>query len=129
MTGEWWFGNIKRDHLRALLLRECAADEGPWKFAGPSKEDWAHGENSLTNAHESIVSGWGYDASGLDCDPHNADFIAHSREDIPALIRLVQSLAGELARDERTPRAKEEAAQLLAVLNTKRRIVAVEEPS
>lgn len=127
----WFFGNITREHLAGVVRRVFAASPGPWRWEPPSGEDWPCGDTPLVDKHgEQIVYSWGYDAYGVDCDPHNAEFIAHSREDIAALLKLARSLALQLTRMRQESNARQdalvaEANALISAIDVDLRLVAV----
>ena len=77
-----------------IEAREQAATKGPWKFLEHSGKAFTHGECSLVAGDgEWIVSGYGYDASGLDVNDNDKPFIEHSRADIPYLLARVRRAA------------------------------------
>ena len=94
------------DELReaAIRARLAAASPGPWKWEEPSEDNWPQSDQSLMSSvldeegfADSVLSGWGYDASGIDGSVEDRAFIAHAREDIPYLLAEVQRLRDEIA--------------------------------
>lgn len=76
--------------LAAIGARERAATPGPWE---PNGDDWrATGEPALVCAGRSVVAVIQFE--GTDAD---AAFIAHAREDVPALIAEVRRLRAQMA--------------------------------
>ncbi len=74
---------MSEDELKAIEAREKAATKGPWTSNGTS----VHGEPPMTAI---LTAHFG-----------NAEFIAHARKDIPALLAEVRSLRAAMRwRDE-----------------------------
>ena len=76
--------------LEPIKAREVAATEGPWIVAGHTRED---GERWVV-----FRGGKGEDSSIL--QDQDAEFIAHARQDIPALIAEVEALRQRLLAAE-----------------------------
>jgi len=74
--------------LEPIKARAAAAFPGPWKFG----EDTAYGMSSIMGPYptKSVTREWIADADAI--VPENGDFIAHAREDVPALIKEVERL-------------------------------------
>ncbi len=90
-------GVIEPLDLEAIELRLAAASKGPWKadagfISGPRTvyaQTWDKCEDNFTNAH------------------HNGIFIAHARQDIPALIARIRELEAFSASQEECLKAME----------------------
>jgi len=93
--------------LSGIRARVDAAAEGPWQWnlervdqrwddTGPTLETVARGPvygDGSQGAAKVVVSGWGHhDAWGTNVEPADAAFIAHAREDVPALLAEVERL-------------------------------------
>lgn len=88
---------IKQEQLNAIKERVAKAKSGPWDINRNSDDDvfvtdiWFDGEDGgHVEIHGDTV------ASSI----YNAEFIAHAREDVPALVAEVEYLRGML-RDTR----------------------------
>lgn len=82
---DFLFARIAEDEAGAK-----AATPGPWYWEPPSGKDWTHGEESLRTSgrkmrdaagrelewDDSVLMGWGYDASGIDGEQADRDHIA-----------------------------------------------------
>ena len=92
--------------MEAIKARETAATEGPWAYGS----DWTHycvaqvlpgGNWAFLRIVESANQNSARDFSGADYygvrRKADAEFIAHARTDIPALVNEVESLRSELA--------------------------------
>jgi len=90
------FANDKLD-LEAIKAREKKATPGPWHQRIHIVWDADPVEDSL-DAGQICKCHYREDMNGLGVhdDIHNAEFIAHAREDIPALVREVERLRKEL---------------------------------
>lgn len=122
------------DWLEEIRARAEKATPGPWTWVGdefegeeekcPHGYEWTNHGPSLEGKETIVLHEWGYDASGLTITRPDADFIAHSREDIPRLIAEVERLlqvvdACEELKDEACERAvnnDEEIARLREAL-------------
>lgn len=92
-------------NLQEIKEREARADKGPWKWANNSYNDptgyYSYEGAVLLNGDDvevlSATEASGPDSSGGGCPPElaNSLFIAHAREDIPALIAEVERLQEE----------------------------------
>ena len=87
------------NRLDEIEARANAATEGPWEWEGEAKAEWEIGANSLVPSRrpdDPVLYGYGYDASGIEVKtPADAEFIAHSRTDVPdmaAALRAVLNL-------------------------------------
>jgi hypothetical protein len=78
--------------LEEIRKRCDEASEGPWKAhpGGPvgGRDEWRF-------IGPVIGHGW-IDNDSVYCEPEDAEFIAHSREDIPYLLAIVKNLRTEL---------------------------------
>ena len=93
-----------RPDLDAIEARSSAATPGPW-YAGAKHVDcgevWVHTKNPPPVDRDG--NPWHEDAEpsviciGLDDSPEDAAFIAHAREDIPALVAYARRLEEALA--------------------------------
>ena len=88
--------------LDEIEARANAATPGPWEWEGEAKAEWEEGANSLVPSRrpdDPVLYGYGYDASGIEVKtPADAEFIAHSRTDVPdmaAALRAVLKLHKE----------------------------------
>lgn len=101
------------DGLDLEALREVAqaATPGPWRWELPSKESWPQSDESLVSDGvlwegsrgdkypTSVLSGWGYDASGTEAKDVDRAHIAAF--DPPTVLALLDALtAAERERDE-----------------------------
>jgi len=102
-------GDGEADVLGEIEARANAATPGPWAWEGESGDSWPQSDNSLVTAYvpdgrewpESILSGWGYDASGISVEKDaDGEFIAHARTDIPALLAMVREQRAVIERVE-----------------------------
>lgn len=108
---------MNEDELAAIEARANAATEGPWEWA--NEEDASRmcleapyklSDGSLIR-HDiisTVLNSGGYDSydAELEIEPQDAEFIAHSRQDIPALIaevRRLRELIMLVARSQREP--------------------------
>lgn len=91
-------GRLTTEQLEAIRSRTEKATEGPWNWT----ED---GKNLISEKGGTIVGEAVYDGIGgvwFDAWRRDEEFIAHSREDIPALLAEVESLNAEIADRERS---------------------------
>ena len=89
-------------------LRKIAenATPGPWQWEPPSGEDWPVEDESLVTTWsaddgypKSVVTGWGYDASGTEAGPQDRAFIAtFNPEMVLALLDRVEKAEQTIAR-------------------------------
>jgi hypothetical protein len=88
----------ERAGLRAVAE---AATPGPWRWEEPSKESWPQSDESLVSDGktwesggreypETVLSGWGYDASGTEADAEDRAHIAAF--DPPTVLALLDAL-------------------------------------
>ena len=83
-THEWI---AKREQL------EGAATPGPWHWEPPSGAAWpVYDESLATEDGEAVLQGWGYDASGIDGDPADREFIADARTSLPAALAALKAV-------------------------------------
>ena len=84
------------NRLNEIEARANAATEGPWEWEGEAKGEWEIGANSLVPSRrpdDPVLYGYGYDASGIEVkNPADAEFIAHAREDVPALVAALRAV-------------------------------------
>jgi len=91
---------MTREELEAIEAREKAATPGPWKKASLS-EDYGAGYG-MTTFFVKQPDGNLYRIGSADTskkyieENNNAEFVAHSRQDVPALIAEVKRLSAEL---------------------------------
>ena len=82
--------------LDEIEARANAATEGPWEWEGEAKGEWEIGANSLVPSRrpdDPVLYGYGYDASGIEVkNPADAEFIAHARTDVPALLDALEKV-------------------------------------
>ena len=95
--------------LEAIRERADKATPGPWQWVEKGVgEEWTHHGPDLESATATVkidryvmpvavLRSWGHDADGLEVLESDQEFIAHAREDIPALIAEVERLRGLLA--------------------------------
>lgn len=97
------------EQLQAIEDRAEKATAGPWEWSEALEDGWGHygpdlissrtrpktGIGSRTPA-PMVIQSWGHDADGLIISPTDAEFIAHAREDIPALVAEVRRLQAEV---------------------------------
>ena len=84
------------NRLNEIEARTNAATEGPWEWEGEAKAEWEEGANSLVPSRrpdDPVLYGYGYDASGIEVkSPADAEFIAHARTDVPALVAALRAV-------------------------------------
>ena len=84
------------NRLNEIEARANAATEGPWEWEGEAKAEWEIGANSLVPSRrpdDPVLYGYGYDASGIEVKtPADAEFIAHARTDVPALVAALRAV-------------------------------------
>ena len=84
------------NRLDEIEARTNAATEGPWEWEGEAKSEWEMGANSLIPSRrpdDPVLYGYGYDASGIKVEnPADAEFIAHARQDVPALVAALRAV-------------------------------------
>ena len=84
------------NRLNEIEARANAATEGPWEWEGEAKAEWELGANSLVPSRrpdDPVLYGYGYDASGIEVKtPADAEFIAHARTDVPALVAALRAV-------------------------------------
>ena len=82
--------------LDEIEARANAATEGPWEWEGEAKGEWEEGANSLVPSRrpdDPVLYGYGYDASGIEVsNDADAEFIAHARTDVPALVEALRAV-------------------------------------
>ena len=81
--------------LAAIRARADAATEGPWEWEGEAGEDRLQFDNSLIacrGTEDPVLCAWGHDAYGIDVGKADAEFIAHARTDLPALLAAVEAV-------------------------------------
>lgn len=77
-------------NLDAIKARTTAATPGPWMWDGAIWQAWADGESVLCAVAR----------AGLRVGQEDAEFMAHARADIPALVAEVESLRAKIAAAE-----------------------------
>ena len=82
---------MKQEKLEAIRKRAEKATEGPWKWDG----DFTYKKRGML---EPLI--WESDYKGIGVEETDAEFIAHAREDIPALLDEVERLKTELDYEE-----------------------------
>ena len=93
---------MTREELEAIEAREKAATPGPWKKASLS-EDYGAGYG-MTTFFVKQPDGNLYRIGSADTskkyieENNNAEFVAHSRQDVPALVAEVKRLNAEVER-------------------------------
>lgn len=98
-------GQVSADVLRqaATILREQAeaATPGPWHWSPPSAAEWPSGDESLLGAaDETVLYGWGYDASGIEATDADRTYIATMHPGVGlALADLLNNLQGAQPND------------------------------
>ena len=85
------------NRLDKIEARTNAATEGPWEWDGESNEPWPAGDNSLRSVSgakdDLVLYAWGYDAYGIEAARDaDAEFIAHARTDVPALVAALRAV-------------------------------------
>ena len=84
------------NRLNEIEARANAATDGPWEWEGDAKAEWEEGANSLVPSRrpdDPVLYGYGYDASGIEVKtPADAEFIAHARQDVPALVAALRAV-------------------------------------
>lgn len=92
------------NRLDEIEARANAATEGPWEWEGEAKGEWEIGANSLVPSRrpdDPVLYGYGYDASGIEVkSPADAEFIAHARTDVPALVSVARYALSQHNKDE-----------------------------
>ena len=91
------------NRLNEIEARANAATEGPWEWEGEAKAEWELGANSLVPSRrpdDPVLYGYGYDASGIEVsNDADAEFIAHARTDMPALVAVARYALSQHAPD------------------------------
>ena len=91
--------------LEAIKARAAAATEGPWEWGDPTiGQHWSRPQPWATVVDDEVNCGdycYGGSSSPIKSDA-DGQFLAHAREDIPALVAEVERLRGQLdnPRDE-----------------------------
>ena len=84
--------------LEAIKARAAAATEGPWEWDDPTiGQHWSRPEPWATVVDDEVNCGgycYGGSSSPIKSDA-DGQFIAHAREDIPALVAEVERLREE----------------------------------
>lgn len=70
------------------------ATPGKWWWEGESDESWPQSENSLMAGEKAIVMGWGYDASGIDVEDNDANYITDALNTHPAALNALEQVLG-----------------------------------
>lgn len=84
---------MTEEDLRDIEERASKAKAGPWRFgyewgnAGDFEDDW----HRIAGPGGQVCGNYGYEEGGV-IREEDAAFIAHSREDIPALVAEVRRL-------------------------------------
>ena len=93
------------DHLKTIRERVEAATQGPWRWEEPSTDDFPTYDQSLVSdaADTTVVSGWGYDASGTEASDEDREFIAHARTDLPRLLDALEGVMAVHKQDDDMP--------------------------
>ncbi len=84
-----------RPDVAGIKARAEAATEPPWEEAGISEGDGTQIRNGITayrGSVEVIVAQADLDSDRTDLDSLDMEFIAHARQDIPALIAWIEKL-------------------------------------
>ena len=85
MSAEEWLAE------RARI--EQAATEGPWTWQTPSGDDWPQADESLLGpTGGAVLSGWGYDASGIEAAPEDRAYIADARTSLPKAVAAIRAV-------------------------------------
>ena len=96
---------MTNERIEAIRTRLQAATPGPWEWEGESKEDWPQSDNSLVTAYvpegekwrEPLVSGWGYDASGISVHKDaDGELIANAPTDIAYLLNIIDQVSAAM---------------------------------
>lgn len=67
------------------------ATPGEWWWEGESNEDWPQSENSLMAGEEAVVNGWGYDASGINVEDDDANYITDALNMFPRALNALSA--------------------------------------
>ena len=93
------------NRLNEIEARANAATDGPWEWEGESDEAWTQGDYSLIaqgDPGREVIGSGGHDAGGVDVEnPADAEFIAHARTDVPALVAVARFALSQHAPDGR----------------------------
>ena len=68
------------------------ATPGEWWWEGESNEDWPQSENSLMAGGEAVVNGWGYDASGINVEDDDANYITDALNMFPRALDAIEAV-------------------------------------
>ena len=98
-----------REAAKVLRERAKAATPGPWYWEPPSPDDWPSADESLMSSgaaskhggDEVVLSGWGYDASGISGSDADRAYIATMH---PGVGLLVAGWLDDAAAWEAVPR-------------------------
>lgn len=108
----------EKPDLNAIEARANAATEGPWGTE-PTRSDLAVGV--VYPDEDSVFWDVGYGITGT--RPADAEFIAHARKDVPALVAYARELEGQLAAARASEaRLVVEAAEAEAIVERVRAI-------
>lgn len=77
--------------LDAIDARVNAARPGPWTWCRTTAGSYS----SLDSGDDEVLSAQGHVDGWIDSDDADAEFIAHAREDIPALIARIRQLEAD----------------------------------
>lgn len=98
--------------LKEIRERCNKATPGPWKWEETedqkSGREWGDlGEILVTQSGDEVLSANGYDYTSVEVSKNDAAFIAHAREDIPALLAEIERLTTKVSilEDIKTGRA------------------------
>lgn len=92
-------------NLEAIKNREILATQGPWKIVKSEETGvqigttWEHGQ--LEDCVPVVTTAHGVSGTTIYINDNNAEFIAHARQDVPALIAEIERLQNELAKTQR----------------------------
>lgn len=85
--------NFTHDWIAKREQLEQAAAPGPWHWEPPSGADWPmYDESLVTEDGNSVLVGWGYDASGIEGAPADREFIAAARTSLPAALAALKAV-------------------------------------
>ena len=79
-----WIEERKAIHAKAT--------PGEWWWEGESNEDWPQSENSLMAGGEAVVNGWGYDASGINVEDDDANYITDALNMFPRALDAIEAV-------------------------------------
>lgn len=84
--------------LERITELTASSVPGPWVWEAPSGASFPQSDEGLVGADDQpVLSGWGYDASGIDGNQADRDLITTLHRTLPAIIQLLTTAHAQLA--------------------------------